>query len=367
MPSRTFNQLDLTNIVQGYLAGPFATNSSNNFINTNFGSFQWNGVGSDGNPIGGGTSVFFTYQKTADLDFTPLSRPIPESALITEVRTRIERVINVNADAIGGPPAPACSVTLKLTIVCSGNQLYDTDETFVGTDSVDHLWFEAVLGSEEDIINDFSDAPISVATLQATFGNPSFLITATNPGFSSGFAAGGSSTCDFGLEIRNWEIKVTWMEQYVWGIPQDPSEPINEGSTVTLTSPLPADVVLPQESVDFEDVTQVDILVPDYTVPGTFITVNVPVWTVVSARRITFIMPSWVGNLPTVVRVRLTSTQFTGTVERQIYTILFVSASGIYELVPDKTSDTLYIELEPGETIDVKIPNPFGKSGYFGK
>lgn len=38
--------------------------------------------------------------------------------------------------------------------------------------------------------------------------------------------------------------------------------------------------------------------------------------------------------------------------------------SGIYTLVPDKTHDTLYERLPAVTTIEIKIPDPFGKTGF---
>jgi hypothetical protein len=47
--------------------------------------------------------------------------------------------------------------------------------------------------------------------------------------------------------------------------------------------------------------------------------------------------------------------------------IFLVDPSGIYGLIPDKTDDTLYNRIEdPPTSIDVKIPNPFVKTAYFG-
>jgi hypothetical protein len=40
-------------------------------------------------------------------------------------------------------------------------------------------------------------------------------------------------------------------------------------------------------------------------------------------------------------------------------------ASGIYELVDGKLTDTLYASARDGESYEVKIPNPNGKSGFF--
>jgi hypothetical protein len=41
--------------------------------------------------------------------------------------------------------------------------------------------------------------------------------------------------------------------------------------------------------------------------------------------------------------------------------------SGIYKIVPDKRNDTLWVSFDPEETEDVKIPDPFFKTGLIGK
>lgn len=58
--------------------------------------------------------------------------------------------------------------------------------------------------------------------------------------------------------------------------------------------------------------------------------------------------------------------QFSGSVSLGNLDILLTDASGIYTLVKNKNNDTLYSSLRDGTTIDVKIPNPFIKTGYIG-
>lgn len=41
--------------------------------------------------------------------------------------------------------------------------------------------------------------------------------------------------------------------------------------------------------------------------------------------------------------------------------------SGIYQIVPDKRNDTLWVSFDPEETEDVAIPDPFFKTGLIGK
>lgn len=59
-------------------------------------------------------------------------------------------------------------------------------------------------------------------------------------------------------------------------------------------------------------------------------------------------------------------TQFSGSVPLGSLVILLTDHSGIYTLVPGKSNDTLYSSLRDGTTRDVKIPNPFIKTGFIG-
>lgn len=59
-------------------------------------------------------------------------------------------------------------------------------------------------------------------------------------------------------------------------------------------------------------------------------------------------------------------TQFSGWVALTPLTLTLVDASGVYKLVKDKTNDTLYNQIAPISTSNVKIPNPFIKTGFIG-
>lgn len=72
----------------------------------------------------------------------------------------------------------------------------------------------------------------------------------------------------------------------------------------------------------------------------------------------------------TVYKITITATdptgkQFTGSIPLgTLPTINLTDPSGIYRLVDGKTNDTLYIQNDPPNTIDVKIPNPFIKTAF---
>jgi len=56
--------------------------------------------------------------------------------------------------------------------------------------------------------------------------------------------------------------------------------------------------------------------------------------------------------------------QFSGTMDLGLLAVLLADASGIYRIVRNKTNDTLYDRT--GDTVDVKIPDPFFDTGYVG-
>jgi hypothetical protein len=57
---------------------------------------------------------------------------------------------------------------------------------------------------------------------------------------------------------------------------------------------------------------------------------------------------------------------FSGSLPIGAVTILFASGSGIYRIVKDKIADTLYDRVIDATTQEVKIPDPFIKTGFIG-
>lgn len=162
----------------------------------------------------------------------------------------------------------------------------------------------------------------------------------------------------FGL---GWTATVTYEEQYEWDLHQDTS-PVDEGSTVNLTSPEGEALAL-----NMEDIESIEIQFPDPGDPGTIITINVPTWTVIDENTLSFIVPSLGGYESIGLTIVVTSTQFSGDLALgQVYTVFLISAPGIYQLVPGQLFDRLYDWTDDADvgTIDVKIPNPFIKTGF---
>jgi len=72
-----------------------------------------------------------------------------------------------------------------------------------------------------------------------------------------------------------------------------------------------------------------------------------------------------ITHIPITMVVQIVSTEFTGSVLLGTFEIMIADASGIYNITPNKTNDTLYSQ--NSLTIEeVKIPTPFIKTGFIG-
>jgi len=75
--------------------------------------------------------------------------------------------------------------------------------------------------------------------------------------------------------------------------------------------------------------------------------------------------PPVITQIPITMIVQIVSTKFTGSVLLGTFEIMIADASGIYNITPNKTSDTLYSQ-NSLTTEEVKIPTPFIKTGFIG-
>ncbi len=73
------------------------------------------------------------------------------------------------------------------------------------------------------------------------------------------------------------------------------------------------------------------------------------------------------GGAHLVLGASVTSVEYTGSVTLATLNQLLVDGSGIYKLVTSKTNDTYYDRTNPlaPVEVDLKIPNPFIRTGYF--
>lgn len=138
--------------------------------------------------------------------------------------------------------------------------------------------------------------------------------------------------------------------QFAYNMPQD-GEDAAVGETITITSNFSSD---PLNSMDLTHVTlsmACGLIVPVIQTTDLF----------------TFLVPEScdAAGLQTLTATG-DGTQFSGSVPLGTLTILLTNASGIYTLVPGKRQDTYYSSHRDGSTINIKIPNPTGRTGFIG-
>jgi hypothetical protein len=98
---------------------------------------------------------------------------------------------------------------------------------------------------------------------------------------------------------------------------------------------------------------------------GTTVTIDVTSFVTQTPTSLTFILP-FLGFTGT-AQLFMQGTSFSGSVLLGSLEVLVENGSGIYEIVPGKTNDTIYVNSGDGPTTqDVKIPNPRWKTGYIG-
>lgn len=130
------------------------------------------------------------------------------------------------------------------------------------------------------------------------------------------------------------------------------------GSTITITAPS-----------GLKDVTEIEIKYADPAVPGTIktLTILAASFIIFTDGEITFLLPAFDNSPVLYFYFGITTATFSGSVFLgTLLTIFFTDATGIYTLVPNKTNDTLYINNIPPQTVAVKIPDPFAKTGFIG-
>lgn len=138
----------------------------------------------------------------------------------------------------------------------------------------------------------------------------------------------------------------------------DNPNPVNPGDTLSVSS----DGVNP----DLLDVTGVTITYTD--ADGNPVEIDIPttdflVWTSVL---FSFVLPEELNDVVE-TEITISGTIFSGSEPIGTIFILLEDGSGIYRIVTNKTNDTLYTNAPVNDdTVDVKIPNPFIKTGFIG-
>jgi hypothetical protein len=290
------------------------------------------------------------------LDFTNL----PTDALIKKVTLRYPRSINITlgANKTGGTytcvvtgftPHTNGPITGTSAVVVESFAGSDADEILFDYGGVDaDRWTLTELITNLAIIQ-----PSYPETVQISTDNPALSLSQSTSDMLGNFERGDG-----------WTLTVEYDQvfHFDFTVSQD-TAPVEEDSVVTVTSDPDS---LDPPPLDMEQIETIDIVFPDPDNPGSFITIPVLVFTAVSPTLLTFVIPDFGAYQPPYFTTVITSTQFSGSQELQkLWTIWFTSASGLYQLNLDKTNDTLYLEDDLPNTIDVKFyPNPKLKTGF---
>lgn len=298
--------------------------------------------------------------QTWEVDFARISNPIPDHARIKKLT--FNRPRNVNYDFA----ATVSDDENKMDFAFLDGALapiYFTEvreEPFVSPKVVN----ESIVGIPADeVLFDHTSGPTFVTkaeliALWSSFDNNLEVLLVES---RSNEPVGNVSTLAGSLEFGDgWTVTVEYEEGFQWDLSQSTS-PVDEGSTVNLTSD-PAEAL----AVQMDDITSIEIQFLDPANPTVTITIPVTVFTVIDANNLVFTIPSLGGDEPIILNVVITSTQFSGDLALgYVYTVFLVSAPGIYKFVPDQRFDRLYDRTDPDNivTIDIKIPDPFIKTG----
>lgn len=148
------------------------------------------------------------------------------------------------------------------------------------------------------------------------------------------------------------------IQNFSWTL-QTPTDPVQHNSHITVTSS-PLNI----NPIDFSQILTASLNYIDSL--GNLKSINIPSinWITFTLYLFVFSIPDLGADNPPIVEIFITGTQFAGSVSLgKLMTIFFANATGIYTLTPGKTDDTLY-DNSNGGTINVKIPNPFIKTGF---
>lgn len=372
MPTRIFTELDAATdafvvdpageVRSGVNGGTVAALSTI-LIQTGVGSFEMNpnlnGTSPDGTAQCTIVSIADALTQEWTIDYT-IFPAIPENAKVKKLVFRRPRSVNYTIDGTF-PTANIASFALYSDAIL-------TPVYFTPVNAADFasptLVVESITGAAADIVLFDHTGGDTYITRQelidnwSSFNNNIFQIGIDAQGDDSPNPAVASLVGSLSVG-SGWTVTVTYEEGLLYHLSQNAS-PVDEGSVITVTSPDEA------TALAMEDIESVKVTFPDPNNPGTTITINVPIWTVVTNNLLTFVMPNLSGFEPIVINVVVTSTQFVGDLNLgYVYTVFLINAPGIYKLVPGQRFDRLYDRTDPADisTVDIKIKDPFIKTG----
>jgi hypothetical protein len=147
----------------------------------------------------------------------------------------------------------------------------------------------------------------------------------------------------------------------IWTITS--SGPYGPGSHVIVTSPL-------INGLDFVHISSIALQYVDSNGNTKTLYINMNNGDVITrtTTQLEFIIPDYIPDAPSLtfdLSVVGDGTQFSGSISLGTLSILYSNGSGLYRIVKNKTSDTIYDRTNP-PTAEIAIPNPFAETGYIG-
>lgn len=429
MPIRTYSGIDLINyLLTDISTHSFVGTSGSSSLSVTPGSQgiavgigNANAIVTAFNGIEG--LVDIRYDITGDFDFDVFPS-IPSNALITSIRVKVEN--SCSGTAVGtsvGNSIHADIIIQNFIEVALGNLLsdleVDTSDTAGSALSVNLAHANSMtFSTEQELI---LSPPITKAQLVSSFSNIKISISCQVSCNSSGAGVtSGNITLDASADLDNFQMIVTYESGPEVGITLVPSGGnVEVGEIVNITSdtidlselefmiahdtdsvapdgydnviPVKPKVIGPGEVEieippiadepcldcfgDCPDCVECyDLCAEDILSDACLAAIDLCFDCVELCLEDTELTEECLGSVmdpptdtPEIVIIVKdpTGTQFIGNVPLGNFIILVANGSGIYRLVNGKTNDTLYRSTRNGTTYDVKIPNPFGKTGFF--
>lgn len=366
MKFRLFDQLDVTQTSAGWDSGPIQVPGTTHVLSeTSFATFSLSGSGSDttGTTGAAANSQFsgsFSHVGIVNFDSYP---PIPKDARIHRVVHRYECFVDGDAAANNPPPNVIDCIT-AIDVRAGVAQVGP-----IGHNSPQGAHIFGTSAFNGTTQTDIYNPPITYDELVALYGIITLGIRSVCSASSLGNAISPNATSiNFVASIVRWSIEVFYTDgpfEFSWNV--DSPVPIQSGDEITITTfespPDPPEEPPNEETLDLTDV-DVEIQFDD---GADVITIPITVFIEIKWWIIKFIMPDLAPFTPWVIKVIIKGggKQFEGSIPVAIIpTIFFTNPTGIYTLVPGKTNDTIYIQDDPPNTVDLKIPDPFAKTGF---
>jgi len=411
MPTRTYTGVDLINYLLTDNSSHGSDTGSSSVVVTPISQGIVTGVGAaDDSQAGVGSLNAFAnvqYTITGDFDFDAFPA-IPNNAMISSIRVKV-------ANNGSGNSSGTASVGLLDAITSAGNavelpignslptllfSVFDLDGPAASVNA--SCSGSVTFSVEEELI---VGPPIDKATLVANFSNISISITGGATIGNNGAMTGSGSVSSVG-DMNNFQVIIT----YTSGpeiILTPPSGNVEPGQSVVATGdgvsilqyaalhggnrviPIVPKVIGPDEVIleipgpadapcadCFNNCPECDTCFTacenDLTSDACQECLSTCLDCLIDCLEDLEAAEACIGTtgeLPTSTVIILIAadpgTQFAGSVPLGTFTILVADATGMYRLVPGKINDTLYSSARDGTTYDVKIPDPFGKTGFF--